>query len=57
MPCCEHAVARGLRGIAVALFVLLFTACSALPTDVQRTPSYALDDTSDSELVRNLEPL
>jgi putative cardiolipin synthase len=53
----DHATARGLRAIAAALVVLLFSACSALPTDVQRTPSYALEDTSDSQLVRNLEPL
>jgi putative cardiolipin synthase len=53
----NYPAARGLRAAAAVLVVLLFTACSALPTDVQRTPSYALDDTSDSQLVRNLEPL
>jgi putative cardiolipin synthase len=36
---------------------LALAACSSLPTDVQRTPSYALPDTSSTRLASDIQPL
>ena len=36
---------------------LALSACSSLPTGVERTPSYALADTSNTQLARQLQPL
>jgi putative cardiolipin synthase len=39
------------------LSVLLVSGCASLPTDVQRTPSFALEDTSETRLAREIQPL
>ncbi len=36
---------------------LALAACSSLPTDVERAPSYALSDTSSTWLARDIQPL
>ena len=36
---------------------LALSACSSLPTNVQRTPSYVLPDTSSTRLARDIQPL
>ena len=49
---------RSNRVRALLVFaVLALSACSSLPTDVQRTPSYALSDTSSTRLARDIQPL
>lgn len=37
--------------------LLALTACSSLPTDVQRAPSHALPDTSSTRIARDIQPL
>ena len=42
---------------AILSILLLTAGCSSLPTEVQRTPSYVLEDTSGTRLARMLQPL
>jgi cardiolipin synthase C len=52
---------RGIAGFRLGWLagsmVLLLGACASLPTDVARTPSYALTDTAETRLGRAVEPL
>ena len=52
------------RGLITRTFVSLFllsalhvSGCASLPTDVQRTPTYTLEDTSDTKLHSIIQPL
>jgi cardiolipin synthase C len=45
------------RLLSLLAIVLLLGACSALPTDFEKTPSYALQETSDSQLNNKLQNL
>lgn len=42
--------------VVVACVILTASGCASLPTDVQRTPSYALEETSDTKLGREIQP-
>ena len=55
--CIQYAL---INRIFVYLFlsgVLLVSGCASLPSDVQRTPSFALEDTSDTTLHSVIQPL
>jgi len=44
-------------GLFFILFALLSSGCASLPKDVQRTPSFALEDVSGTKLSKDIEPL
>ncbi len=46
-----------LINVLVIAATLVLAACSSLPTNVQRTPSYALPDTSSTRLGSDIRPL
>lgn len=49
---------RGLINAVIALsLAALLGACSSLPTNYERNPSYAISDTSDTHLGKRLQPL
>lgn len=43
--------------LVVLTLVLMLGGCSSLPKDVQRTPSFAREDTTDTRLARDIRPL
>ena len=43
--------------LGVIALVLLFSGCASLPTDVERTESFALQDTGNTRLAREIDPL
>lgn len=55
----SHAVSTSshLVHLFLILSMLALAACSSLPTDIQRTPSYVLPDTASTRLARDIQPL
>jgi len=45
-----------IKRVFIVCAILIVTGCASLPTDVQRTPSYALEKTSDTGLGREVQP-
>ena len=50
------ALSRRLR-LFISLAILALSACSSLPSEVQRPASYALEDTSSTRLGQDIQPL
>ena len=46
-----------LARLLLAGLLTIVGACSSLPTDVQRTPSQALEDTADTRIAQFTQPL
>ena len=45
-----------IKGFFIACLILIVSGCASLPTDVERTPSYMLVNTSDTELGQEIQP-
>jgi putative cardiolipin synthase len=48
---------RAARSVWILLLVMALGACSSLPTDFERTASYAIEDGADTSLGRQLQPM
>ena len=48
---------KGLRFGFMALLISQFLGCASLPTDFEKTPSYALRDTGQTHLAQRVDPL
>ena len=47
----------GMARVVIACLVLIVSGCASLPTDVQRTESFAFEDTSETLLGSKIQPL
>ena len=53
----EYSLMNRAIAFLFVLSVLIVSGCASLPTDVQRTPSFALEDTSETKLAREIQSL
>ena len=47
----------GITQFFIVCLVLIVSGCASLPTDVQRTESFAFQETADTELGSRIQPL